>query len=369
MTHAVPPRPAADTLPSHLSLYLDAVRFAAAAVVFLGHFATQRISGGLFYQFEWFGPSAVDVFFVLSGFVIAHVVATRETNAADYTIHRAARILSVVVPALVLTAVLDAAGMAANPEFYRHVPNFDPAHALVGYPASLAFLHQAWFASLQPGSNVPYWSMGFEVWYYVLFGFAGFARGGWRWAGSAGVLLLAGPKVALLLPVWLLGVVAWRLCQGRAPSRAVALLWCLGPLAVMASWHGWVVRGWEPYHRFAWGDPALLDAVNDYAVGVAFAVHLIGMRWLLVTVPAIPAGVVRAVRWLAAGSFGLYLFHYPVLHFLAAVLPWPPGSLPSRLVIGLGTPAGVLLLARLAERQKGLWRAWMRTLFIRSAVP
>ena len=35
-----------------LSLYLDALRFGAALTVFVSHYSTGRISGGLFWQFD-----------------------------------------------------------------------------------------------------------------------------------------------------------------------------------------------------------------------------------------------------------------------------------------------------------------------------
>lgn len=56
-------------IPAGLSLYLDAVRFLAALVVLLHH--TWPL---LFPDFPlpWPGHSAVVVFFVLSGYVIAH---------------------------------------------------------------------------------------------------------------------------------------------------------------------------------------------------------------------------------------------------------------------------------------------------------
>jgi peptidoglycan/LPS O-acetylase OafA/YrhL len=50
-----------------LSLYLDALRFGAALTVFLSHYGTGRISGGLFWHLADYGRSAVLVFFVLSG--------------------------------------------------------------------------------------------------------------------------------------------------------------------------------------------------------------------------------------------------------------------------------------------------------------
>ena len=74
-----------------LSLYLDLIRPLAALCVLLSHISLPQISGTL-KSFSLAGAQAVNVFFVLSGFVIAHVWATRESNVRDYAIARAARI-------------------------------------------------------------------------------------------------------------------------------------------------------------------------------------------------------------------------------------------------------------------------------------
>ena len=82
-----------------LSLYLDALRFGAALTVFVSHYSTGRISGGLFWQLEYYGRAAVLMFFVLSGFVIAWVSETRERTLEEYGLSRFARLYSVIIPA------------------------------------------------------------------------------------------------------------------------------------------------------------------------------------------------------------------------------------------------------------------------------
>ena len=184
-----------------LSIHLDLVRLLAASVVFLGHAGTQRISGGLFHQFGRYGEAAVDVFFVLSGFVIAHAVATRETSASGYAVNRAARIYSVVVPALLLGLLLDAGGRLLDPALYGLAPNFTGPADAAQLMSSALFLDQLWFRAAQPGSNLPFWSLAFEAWYYLAFGLLVFAPRPWNWLAAAAAMALAGPKIALLLPL------------------------------------------------------------------------------------------------------------------------------------------------------------------------
>src|SRR4051812_27780039 len=105
---------AAETMKKGTSLYLDLVRFSAAMMVFLEHYR-EHTRGSLrsFWNAHpfWYshsGPysqTAVIVFFVLSGYVIAHVLATREKTALEYAASRFGRLYSVVLPALLLTAV------------------------------------------------------------------------------------------------------------------------------------------------------------------------------------------------------------------------------------------------------------------------
>ena len=57
------------------SVYLDALRFLAAALVFVVHANYSQVTGGMpvLWRFAGLGNDAVMVFFVLSGFVIAYV--------------------------------------------------------------------------------------------------------------------------------------------------------------------------------------------------------------------------------------------------------------------------------------------------------
>jgi peptidoglycan/LPS O-acetylase OafA/YrhL len=192
-----------------LSLYLDALRFGAALAVFVSHYATGRISGGLFWRFDG-GRTAVLVFFVLSGFVIAWVSDTRERTLEEYGLSRVARLYSVIIPVFVLTAVLDTIGKAIDPRLYGPEWGHSMAHPVIDYALSAVFLGESWTIRVLPGFNVPYWSLNYEAWYYVLFAAAIFLRGRPRIAALIAAALLAGPRILFLLAVWLMGVAAWQ---------------------------------------------------------------------------------------------------------------------------------------------------------------
>ena len=93
------------------SLYLDCVRFFVALTVFLEHTRehTRNFRGFWMSHLFWdrhlgsHSQIAVIVLFVLSGYVIAHVLATRERTLSEYVSSRLGRLYSVVLPALLLS--------------------------------------------------------------------------------------------------------------------------------------------------------------------------------------------------------------------------------------------------------------------------
>jgi peptidoglycan/LPS O-acetylase OafA/YrhL len=344
------------------SLYLDVVRFVAAFIVFMDHYSEQRVSGGLFYELGPFGGEAVDVFFVLSGYVIGYAVDEREPSARIYTINRAARIYSVVVPALVLTYTLDFIGQRLNRDLYFAMVNIRAGNDIWQYVTSLLFINQVWSVNTTPGSLFAYWSLGYEVWYYVIFGVAAFARGFWRNLGVAALLLLAGPNIAALFPLWLLGLFAYRLTSRRLLSHRVCSMLMYGSIA-----------GWLGYHVMSHFTGRLLipglgirqELVQDYIIGLLFAAHLAGVSIIAPRLAGLSPLVAEAIRWVAGTTFSLYLFHQPIMFIMVSALPWRVDSPAARLIVWTGTMLSVFALAQITERRKHVWRA----LFTRMASP
>ncbi|MBV9250413.1 MAG: acyltransferase, partial [Acetobacteraceae bacterium] len=217
------------------SLYLDLIRFSAAAAVFMSHAGTAKFSGGLFWQLMPLGEEAVTVFFVLSGFVIGYAVHEREASARTYAVSRLARVYSVAVPALVLTFILDRAGTMFQPSLYLPEHGYRPDGIASQMLQSLAFTNQFWSNHVQPGSNGPYWSLAFEVWYYVIFGLIAFAPRKWVIPGVMLILFCAGPRIAVLWPMWLLGLVAYYVCsKGPLGKKTGLLLWLASLVLLLA---------------------------------------------------------------------------------------------------------------------------------------
>ena len=329
-----------------LSLYLDALRFGAAFTVFVSHWAAARYSGGLFWRVTGYGRTSVVVFFVLSGFVIAWVTETRERTFEDYAFSRIARLYSVIVPAFLLTAVLDRLATAIDPQLYGPEVSLGPVERFLGYALSAVFLGESWVLAMLPGWNVPFWSLNYEAWYYVLFGAALFLRGRRRTVAVIAAALLSGPKILLLLPIWLMGLLAWRwraaLSARQGPPLAVAAVAAFAALDALGAQHlfGVAATPWLPFNFSAY----------DYVVGALVAVFITALANTPLRLPGDREQ--RLIRWLAGTSFGLYLYHYPLLNFFGTVVPGSAaGTMHSLLVFGL-TLGVALPLARLTEQWK-----------------
>jgi peptidoglycan/LPS O-acetylase OafA/YrhL len=329
-----------------LSLYLDLVRFAAALMVFLVHLGYGPLVGGAFGNFNQFGTPAVLVFFVLSGFVISHVRASREQTLVAYTVARISRLYSVALPALVLTAVFDSIGRLARPDLYPI------GLSAMAFLRCLTFTNALWGGGYPFGSTVTYWSLGFEVPYYMLFATVAFARGWTRLMLFALVAGVAGPEIMAMFPAWLLGCGCHALC--RREWRMGALAWPLFMLpaagfAVLV-WHGAL----QPIALgFGFTARPLLLA---YAVALLFAAHLIGARCVSDWLGRALSPLAGPIRWVANTTFTLYLLHLPLAFLLRSLLPEGARPWQAAAVLLPGVLAATFLVAEFTEKRKSAWR-------------
>ncbi len=349
-----------------VSIYLDLVRFAAAMVVMLSHFSFNRISGGLLWQVGAYGHEAVTVFFVLSGFVIAYATDTRETTPASYCISRLARMYSVVIPALLLTVLLDELGTLLRPDLYAGGWGYVRDLSLTRFLTGLTFTNELWTISIPQGSNGAYWSMGYEVPYYAIFGIALFSSPRWRIAAVCAALAVAGPSIVLALPIWLSGVAAYHFCKRDLLSVRNGSLLFFGSLA---AWVAYEVVVWKfgrpnlaatPWHKRT-------EIVQDYLIATFFVLNIVGFSAAASRLGGILVWLSRPIRFLAGASFTIYLCHLPILQFMVACMPWPPIDPRSRIIVFSATLAMVFLIAMVTERKKEPWRKAIESIWNRCA--
>ncbi|RVU39664.1 acyltransferase [Hwanghaeella grinnelliae] len=310
------------------SLYLNLLRFAAAIVVLLSHFAYERFTRGdyLIIRELNLGSDAVVVFFVISGLVIAFAARQKDMAGPAYVFARLTRLFSVVLPAILLTLALDYWGARIDPAGYDGWW-WNPAPVWEVLLRTLSFSTEWTGSGFRPGTNGPFWSLSYEAAYYLLFGIVVFLSGIRRAFWLTLVLIVVGVKPLLLMPSWLLGV--WLYHRGAtAFSRpATAVFAFAGALVVYI-----VALALDvPDILFAISNVAMgqgqvtaLRFSNEFVwnglLGAIVALHLAGaMKLFDATIPN-PRWE-KAVAWLAGSSFSLYLVHYPALQFWNAIIP------------------------------------------------
>ena len=139
--------------------HLQQLRAIAALMVVLHH---ARIPSYPSWWGEGFGTLGVDIFFVISGFVI-YWVTRRETSFRRYLLRRIVR----VVPLYWILTVVLAAAVLLVPQLFKQTV-FDLWHFL----QSLAFVPA--FNPSRPGEIrpllIPGWTLNYEFFFYVSFG-------------------------------------------------------------------------------------------------------------------------------------------------------------------------------------------------------
>ncbi|MEO0550574.1 MAG: acyltransferase [Pseudomonadota bacterium] len=363
-----------------LSLYLDVLRLLGALMVLLAHWAFPRFTGEdhLWMRRHDLGGDGVVLFFVLSGLLIAYAAERRRQEGPIlFATDRLSRLWSVALPMLALGFVLDTIGPLFAAETYAAF-DIEPGLSPIGLLTGVTFTNQLWFADVPIGSNAPYWSLGYEAWYYIIFAAFFFGSPRWRWFWAGAACVVAGPKIMLLAPSWVMGVLVWRLiASGRlsALSRPLALTAALFPvilyvIAHRAFWHLELKQQTGLWLGADWIDA--LGASDTFVwaavLGVLVSVHILGVAALAQSKSTLPGWAEWSegtVRWLAGGSYALYLVHYPVLFFAAAMLPGSDEA-SWRQALLLAIPILVSYgFAELTERRRPALRGWMRRLIQR----
>lgn len=130
---------------------LQLLRFVAASLIVLNH-SIQEFAGP-----PTFGAFGVDIFFVISGFIVSHI--TQDGREQFF----ARRLIRIVPLYWALTCAIAVIGYGA-PQLLRHV-NWDVAHTM----ASLLFIPW-WTESLEFQPMLPMgWTLNYELWFYLLF--------------------------------------------------------------------------------------------------------------------------------------------------------------------------------------------------------
>jgi peptidoglycan/LPS O-acetylase OafA/YrhL len=280
------------------------------------------------------GHIAVDLFFIISGFLIA-ASAERSSTIWQFLKKRVSRIYPAFCVLALFTVIvvfpLSSASFATDRPAHNALEVVLNTLALREFPYQHAFMDN-------PKPNVingSLWSISYEFWCYVgvaLLSLSGLLRSrrvlysiflasvavsiffdisGWAPGGKIlGIILGYPPIWARLLPMYMAGVVFYK-SRNQIPTTPALIVSCFGLLAIAA----FVPHGWTVIFPFA----------GTYLV-FAFAYH-----------PAIPN--LHGARF-GDLSYGTYLYAFPVLQL---IVHWIGHSVNPLVLFGLATPPTLLL--------------------------
>src|SRR6266571_4002525 len=345
-------------------------------------------------QFGWApgGLLGVGVFFTLSGFLITSILVSQwsaigSIKLGDFWLHRARRLLpALFVMLAVVTAWVTLADRARLASL-RGAVGAAAAYVSNWYIIAKNQSYFARFAAPAPLDHL--WSLAVEEQFYLLWPLlliGGLLLLRWRRAAVAWLVLpaglaAAGSAVAMVL-LYQPGIDPTRVYEGT-DTRAFGLL--IGAMLALA----WPSPGTRGAHRAPrrWLRFALDAAGLAGLAGIGVMIWKVGeyspfayrgglvllsvATAAVVAATAFPASIVgaalgwRPLRWIGVRSYGIYLWHYPVI-----VMTTPDNAKPSLPMAALQIAASILLAAlswQLIEepiRHGAIGRAWAR---VRSA--
>ncbi len=332
---------------------IDGLRALAVAAVVVFHAFPSVLSGGFV---------GVDVFFVISGYLITRILAgeaaqTGRISLVDFYARRARRILPALL--VVLACVLVFGWFALLASEYKILGRHSYATALFIYNfrlmSEVGYFDQA--ADLKPLLHL--WSLAVEEQFYLIWPLLMMAALRWRRRMAGIAPVFAGVFVALsfgycvvatlldwqgvyynpLARAWQLGIGAWLALaelEGNSFGGRV-LAWLRAP---KIRWAGEAIGGAMVIGACVW-----LDRSTLYP-GWAALLPSVGAVLLMACAGAGQGGVGRVLAWrpfVALGliSYPLYLWHWPILSFMR-VMENGAGGVPEAWIIG-GVAAAVVL--------------------------
>ncbi len=101
--------------------------------------------------------------------------------------------------------------------------------------------------------------------------------------------------------------------------------------------------------------------LGSYVIGILVALHLVGIAAVSHRLrPLLPE---RPIRYLASFTFALYLFHYPLLFFFAAVVDSSGMTTERSFLVPIATLLTVWALGYVTERRKATVKRWVTASF------
>ncbi len=299
-----------------LSRALDILRSLAAFLVVANHIGEAMFvfEDGLdlfnliMFQFLYLGHHAVMLLFVVSGFLIGRSAiqcfTTERQNVFDYGVDRITRIYVVLIPALIIGFFCDQILLSVSTgSDFDYVGQRTSWLIFLGNILGLQTILAPTF-----GSNGPLWSLACELWYYFMFPAFLVALFGDNprnrliaLVAFVGALLFVSDDILHYGTIWCLGVLCW------LPRRAWLPKWLAWSLLIVFL----ATANNEILWANGWGFP--------HIVGTALSVALIINAHRHDRAP-LKAKRLSLSRFFAKFTYSLYLYHYPPLMIVLALL-------------------------------------------------
>jgi peptidoglycan/LPS O-acetylase OafA/YrhL len=176
------------------------------------------------------------------------------------------------------------------------------------------------------------------------------------------ILAAVGPKISLMFPIWMFGVFGYRLCDKLNISPLMGLIMFISSITAGYMYINFVHASLDERNTVSF-QIWLNLLLKDYLIGLIFLTNIVSFRALSIWLPSAENKIGNIIKWLAGGTFSLYLLHEPFVRFFATLSPFPRSSLEGRCMVVGGTLAIVFLAAELTERRKLIWRRGVTFLF------
>jgi peptidoglycan/LPS O-acetylase OafA/YrhL len=319
-------------------LSLDALRALSALVVAYGHsralmilpsakIADLSILNKALYFLAGFGPQAVMIFFVLSGFFITRSIFKSKSGytftLSEYFLARWVRLTVVVVPALLITLLFDSIGLRLfleNSIYGGGIVELESIDIsgqlnLKNFVGNLFFLQKMYCDTF--GSNGPLWSISYEWWFYVLAPL---------FFGSIGILKITDRKINRTLSILLLLLVSSFIAIGNPSILLYFFYWLFGSLAYYLPLKIKRIKGKFIHLSIAillvlvtasLSRLRLIDLkVADFLISISVFYLVYVLQYVNFNFQK------RAIEFFAKISFTLYAVHFPFVALLSTILGW-----------------------------------------------
>jgi peptidoglycan/LPS O-acetylase OafA/YrhL len=356
------------------SVYLDLLRFVGALLVLFSHIETD-IFGLWFWQLRSYGPQGVVIFFVMSGYVIAYTADAKNKTLRDYTIARGARLYSVVVPAIIFTVITELLIRHFDASYFLQHAGQDRMSVWTHAFLNLTYTSQLWFIGERWWTNLPFWSLGYEAWYYVIFAAATYFPGRLRFFLVLLTCVIAGPRILVLFPLWLLGVAAYEAGKRwTIPVSAACALFAISALGSVYLLLADTDASFTLLVGKVFGDKlvkTLLPPNFDffYLLGIAITANILAFALMRIEFKTLLRAVGGPIRYAAGATFAIYLFHTPVLALIHWAFQGSPPSLGRSLLLYAGLFVILFAIAEVTERRKKVWTRLFNGVFAKFGQP